>query len=139
MESEFKVAPNIAIIKYWGKANQNLIYPLNSSISFTLDDCDLNTRTKVILSSQEWINDEPDISFSINGSPFPISDRIRSMCISFCQSIPFQSSLNIISHNNFPTASGLASSSSGLSCLALCLDDLHKRIQNDHSDSHDRL
>ena len=30
------VAPNIALIKYWGKRNKELNLPLNSSISLTL-------------------------------------------------------------------------------------------------------
>ena len=34
-------------------------------------------------------------------------------------------SLKIVSNNNFPTASGVASSSSGLSCLAMCLSRIY--------------
>jgi diphosphomevalonate decarboxylase len=36
---------NIALVKYWGKRDTNLILPHNSSISMTLDS--LNTKTTV--------------------------------------------------------------------------------------------
>lgn len=43
LESCYKVAPNIALIKYWGKFDTELILPLNSSISVTLSCDDLFT------------------------------------------------------------------------------------------------
>ena len=36
---------NIALVKYWGKRNSELILPYNSSVSMTLDS--LNTKTTV--------------------------------------------------------------------------------------------
>ena len=40
------IAPaNIALVKYWGKRNEELILPYNSSISMTLDN--LHTITTV--------------------------------------------------------------------------------------------
>ena len=41
-------APNIALIKYWGKSNLDLNIPLNSSLSITLDQ---NTRIYSVESS----------------------------------------------------------------------------------------
>lgn len=43
-------APNIALIKYWGKSNEDLILPLNGSISITLDSGVLSSRTCLVLS-----------------------------------------------------------------------------------------
>ena len=37
MKSSYKVAPNIALIKYLGKCDEDLIIPLNGSLSITLD------------------------------------------------------------------------------------------------------
>jgi len=38
---------NIAVIKYWGKREQKLILPINSSVSVTIDQADLATTTTV--------------------------------------------------------------------------------------------
>lgn len=46
----YRVAPNIALIKYWGKYHEDLIIPLNASISLTLDANDLSTETRITFS-----------------------------------------------------------------------------------------
>jgi diphosphomevalonate decarboxylase len=43
IEAIYKVAPNIALIKYWGKLNVDLNIPLNGSLSLTLDENDIYT------------------------------------------------------------------------------------------------
>ena len=50
LKASYKVAPNIALIKYWGKYDEELILPLNTSISLTLNANDLFTQTKVTFS-----------------------------------------------------------------------------------------
>ena len=40
---------NIALIKYWGKDDEQLITPLNNSISLTLDTNTFYTETKVLI------------------------------------------------------------------------------------------
>jgi diphosphomevalonate decarboxylase len=40
-------SPNIALIKYWGKIDEENIIPLNESISITLNQRDFNTETVV--------------------------------------------------------------------------------------------
>jgi diphosphomevalonate decarboxylase len=52
---------NIAVIKYWGKKDEQLIIPLNSSISATLDQKDLRTVTTIMASKEfsenkMWLN-----------------------------------------------------------------------------------
>ena len=47
IESKYKVAPNIALIKYWGKLDLYLNIPLTPSISLTLDHNDICTTTHV--------------------------------------------------------------------------------------------
>lgn len=40
---------NIALVKYWGKVDEQLIIPTNNSLSITLDKKDLCSRTRVTL------------------------------------------------------------------------------------------
>lgn len=52
---------NIAVIKYWGKRDENLILPVNDSISVTLDPDHLCTITTVAVSpafdrDRMWLN-----------------------------------------------------------------------------------
>ncbi|KAF7149129.1 hypothetical protein RHSIM_Rhsim03G0099000 [Rhododendron simsii] len=52
---------NIAVIKYWGKRDENLILPINDSISVTLDPEHLCTTTTVAVSpsfdtDRMWLN-----------------------------------------------------------------------------------
>ena len=45
---------NIALIKYWGKINEEYIIPANSSLSITLDINQMNSITEVqLLDDQE--------------------------------------------------------------------------------------
>jgi diphosphomevalonate decarboxylase len=51
-----KGAINIALIKYWGKENEETIIPMNNSISVTLDTSEFCTETTVEL----YDNNEKD-------------------------------------------------------------------------------
>lgn len=103
---------NIALIKYWGKRNKELILPFNSSISMTCDG--LHTKTTVefgnysedtiLVNDEELKKDEKDVLGHI--------ERIRKMA-------GIHQKAKIISESNFPVAAGLASSASGLAALTL--------------------
>uniref|UniRef100_A0A8C9YD03 Diphosphomevalonate decarboxylase n=2 Tax=Sander lucioperca TaxID=283035 RepID=A0A8C9YD03_SANLU len=122
---------NIAVIKYWGKRDEELILPINSSLSVTLHQDQLKTTTTVATSRsfQEdriWLNGkEEDITHprlqsclreirrlarkrSNDGDP-----ALDSTCLSH--------KVHICSVNNFPTAAGLASSAAGFACLVYTL------------------
>ena len=103
---------NIALVKYWGKRNEKLILPHNSSISVTLDG--LKTITTVEF-SKNFNKDE----FTLNGEKksgeeakkvFDHLTLIRKMFRKkeFCR---------VESQNNFPSSAGLASSSSAFAAL----------------------
>ncbi|KAF6288602.1 mevalonate diphosphate decarboxylase [Rhinolophus ferrumequinum] len=52
---------NIAVIKYWGKRDEELILPINSSLSVTLHQDQLKTTTTAVISKdfsedQIWLN-----------------------------------------------------------------------------------
>lgn len=138
-------APNIALIKYWGKSDDDLIIPLNSSISITLDYRVLNSRTTVELIKKNDLSNlgakiyidlnEASEEFFENDSNVPVKElinrkrllkmlhKVRSNC-GLDDALSYD--IRISSRNNFPTACGLASSASGLACLAYCLSKIFK-------------
>lgn len=115
---------NIALVKYWGKEDEESIIPCNSSISMTLDLQSLFTQTAVTFS-----NLPGEDSFELNGKAAGISVRMRrsiQMMRSLLDSSAPEASMPIAirSENNFPTAAGMASSASGISALVYALRTL---------------
>jgi len=107
---------NIAVIKYWGKRDEKLILPKNSSLSFTMDG-QLKTRTTVMF-SQELKEDE----FWLNNKKMDLTDketaeRLQQLDV-IRQKAGIQDRALIVSLNCFPTAAGFASSAAGLAALA---------------------
>ncbi|HCH66212.1 MAG: diphosphomevalonate decarboxylase [Deltaproteobacteria bacterium] len=104
--------PNIALIKYWGKRDIPLNLPAVSSLSVTLDS--FMTDTTVTTEHA----DEHDL-IVINGSP--LTDRPAARVSRFLDLVasPDRPRCRVESHNNFPTAAGLASSASAFGALAL--------------------
>lgn len=112
--TQAKAHSNIALIKYWGKKNEELFLPFNSSLSLTLNE--LYTITKVSidpsLSADEFILDGLQQSREE-------TKKISKFVDLFRKNNQF---VRINSHNSFPTASGLASSASGYAALAMALN-----------------
>ena len=119
---------NIALIKYWGKHGVQI--PKNPSISFTLDTC--KTTTKLSYIKREEINDEYELKVILDGKHKPgfepkihqFFGRIESY-LTFVKDYAF----TIETSNSFPHSSGIASSASGLSALALCLMEMEREMQ----------
>ena len=123
---------NIALIKYWGKADEELITPLNNSISLTLDTNTFYTETKVTIQSIEENKDkinENNITLKINGNSSKITKRIKNIFQKFLSlDYPICKELSslildvkIESINTFPIASGCASSASSMAALVLAI------------------
>lgn len=112
---------NIALIKYWGKKKGGVQLPANPSISFTLSNCKTTTFLKFIEGTKF------DVSVSLEQVDTPsfipkieqFLERIKSI-------FPFvmNGSYEINTSNSFPHSSGIASSASGMSALALCICDI---------------
>lgn len=109
----YEASPNIALVKYWGVRDEGLALPYNSSISVTLDR--MRTRTTVVFDPQFTAD-----SLELNGRPGALAalrsvvelvDRVRDLA-------GRTERARITTRNNFPTASGLASSASGFAALA---------------------
>ena len=117
----FAQAPsNIALIKYMGKKNVSGNIPINSSLSFTLE----NLLSSVVLETQPGKKDfwEP---LSIPGTvAFDLSKSAQERYLNHLQFIKKQfdytGAFVVRSCNNFPHSSGLASSASSFAALTKC-------------------
>ncbi|MBK9733683.1 MAG: diphosphomevalonate decarboxylase [Saprospiraceae bacterium] len=118
---------NIAIIKYWGKHGRQL--PNNPSVSFTLNAA--ATRTFVAWSDENKYG-RIDLTFTFeNKENLAFAARIEKFLDNIADEyFPFlkEISLNIESSNSFPHSSGIASSASGMSALAMCLCEIEQSI-----------
>lgn len=104
---------NIALIKYWGKKNDELVLPMNSSLSLTLD-C-FYTETEVVFDD----NIEGDF-FYLNNSiqDNHATDKVSKFLNLFRNKVEINTPAIVKSINYVPTAAGLASSASGFAALA---------------------
>lgn len=106
---------NIALIKYWGKADESYNIPAMSSLSITLDK--LGTKVAIKTSNQ--------LSLLINGhhAPKHASDRVKSFLAIINDLYALNCDLAIESVSNIPYKAGLASSSAFYAALALAIND----------------
>ncbi|MCB9758294.1 MAG: diphosphomevalonate decarboxylase [Alphaproteobacteria bacterium] len=101
--------PNIALVKYWGKRDRELNLPATGSISMTLDT--FHTRTGVT-----W-DTEHDVA-TLNGQV--ATGHVHERIFRHLDLItPGRPPTRVVSENNFPTAAGLASSSSAFAALTM--------------------
>ncbi|KAH0681081.1 hypothetical protein KY284_022166 [Solanum tuberosum] len=134
---------NIAVIKYWGKRDENLILAINDSISVTLDPAHLCTTTTVAVSpafnqDRMWLNGK-EISLSggryqnclreIRARANDVEDEKKGIKITKKDWENLH--VHVASYNNFPTAAGLASSAAGFACLVYSLAKL-MNVQEDN-------
>lgn len=105
---------NIALAKYWGKADIARNLPAVPSLSLTL--AGMRTTTEVFFSS-ELEADELILGEARQlGKPLLRASRLLDEVRGLASVSTFA---RVRSHNDFPTASGLASSASGFAALAL--------------------
>jgi len=129
----WKSPSNIALVKYWGKKKGQI--PANPSISFTLDECATTTTlgfSKLKASTQDFSFD-----FFLEGKPQEdFKPKIETFFERVEKHLPFLKDYHftIETSNSFPHSSGIASSASGMSALALCLLDLEKQLNPEMPD-----
>lgn len=112
-------SPNIAFIKYWGKRNEELILPTNSSLSMTLDES-INTKTSVTL-SKNLKGDSIFINMEEQKPESKSAYKLFSIMRYMKKLASTDKKISVISENNFPTSSGIASSASGSATLVYAL------------------
>ena len=119
------VAPsNIALIKYWGKIDEELRLPANASVSMNLDNLitittvefshKYKTDTIHFLRSSKFIKKTLEREFNESEKNRIIRhlERIRVMA-------HIQDKAAVATSNNFPKGSGIASSASGFAALTV--------------------
>lgn len=131
-EVTVKVPMNIALVKYWGKRDEQLILPLNDSISLTVDRLTAETKIRMVQGVGEH-------TVEINGKPVELSSNKRYQKV-FDEALRLQRKrkadsngnengsisyhFEVISTTNFPVAAGLASSAAGFAAIALAIQRL---------------
>jgi diphosphomevalonate decarboxylase len=104
---------NIALIKYWGKKDQQLMLPQNSSLSLTLDHFYTDTQVEFLpqLTADAITLDNQPVTGRGGQRIRDFLDLVRTQsgCTDFAK---------VVSWNHVPTAAGLASSASGFAALA---------------------
>lgn len=104
--------PNIALIKYWGKAASHKNIPAVGSLSITLRELFTSTRVTPASSMRDQV--------TINGQTSQAeTDRVSRFLDILRQKADRQTRLKVDSRSNFPVAAGLASSASGFAALTL--------------------
>ncbi len=120
---EWESPSNIALVKYWGKKAEQL--PANPSLSFSLNKAKTLTRVEYQYDDKQGFEFFFDSIAKPDFHPKLIQffERIESF-------LPFlkKSKLRIDSSNTFPHSTGIASSASAMSALALCLIDIEQQI-----------
>jgi len=113
MEASARACANIALAKYWGKADLRQNVPAVPSISLTLDQLVTETRVRFdhSLSSDLVRLDGRRATEAEAERVVVMLDRVR-------REARLRVKARVSSHNRFPTAAGLASSASGFAALA---------------------
>jgi diphosphomevalonate decarboxylase len=126
----WKTPSNIALVKYWGKTEPQI--PKNASISFTLSNS--HTITTIDFMSKgnsEATNNEINFELFFQGKKKqdfkPKIAKFFERILEYC---PYLTTYNMVIHseNSFPHSSGIASSASGMSAIAMCLMSLEKSL-----------
>ena len=125
---------NIALVKYWGKKENQI--PANPSISFTLNHC--KTITSLAFSKKETAE---NFSFDLLFEGKPKEDfkpKIQKFLERIEPYLPFlkEYHFEIDTQNTFPHSSGIASSASGMSALAMNLMSLEKQLHPEMTDDY---
>jgi diphosphomevalonate decarboxylase len=106
---------NIALTKYWGKRDEKLILPHNSSISITYDGYGTTTTVEF---NKEYSKD----IFILDNKKYENEkeyDRVVNQLDLTRKLAKFKLKAKVISQNQVVTAAGMASSASGAAALSL--------------------
>ena len=127
----FSAPSNIALVKYWGKKENQI--PANPSLSFTLNNC--KTITK--LSFEKKIENNFSFELIFEGkSKEDFKPKIQNFLERIEIYCPYLKQYYFIieTSNTFPHSSGIASSASGMAALAMNIMGLEKLLNPEMND-----
>lgn len=130
---EHRAPSNIALVKYWGKKDEQI--PMNPSISFTLSNS--YTETIMEMAPRTDFTTSFQIDFFFDKEPKDnFLPKIETFFTRIRNYIPFLRDYYFIvrTRNSFPHSSGIASSASGMAALAVCLMKIEKLFAPEMSD-----
>ncbi len=113
-EATVRAHPNLALAKYWGKLEREGNFPAVPSLSVTLGGLSTTTTVRFdagLAADRLVLNGEETTGTELL-RVVKLMDRVRAAGGSRLRA-------RIVSDNDFPTASGIASSASGFAALAL--------------------
>ncbi|CAA0161715.1 Diphosphomevalonate decarboxylase [Tenacibaculum maritimum] len=122
----WRTPSNIALVKYWGKSTPQI--PKNASISFTLNNCHTITTINFKKGAK---NEKASFELFFEGKK---KESFQPKIAAFLKRIepycPYllEYHMSIHSENSFPHSSGIASSASGMSAIAMCIMSLEKEL-----------
>lgn len=121
---------NIALIKYWGKYENQI--PANPSISYTLNLCKTNTEMEFVPSERFSVQ-----TFLAGKEELRFAEKIETYFKKIEEYLPWilKGTYIIKTENTFPHSSGIASSASGFGAIAKCLMSLDKTFSGQSDDS----
>ena len=117
-------SPSLALVKYWGKQPDGVNIPATSSLAVSLGGLDTMTMCEVNEGGRDRVEIDGEVQPESRFALF--FENLRSF---MCRTLEFSETLShtkdpaalrfeVTSSNNFPTAAGIASSSSGFAALA---------------------
>ena len=116
----WRAPSNIALIKYWGKRENQI--PENGSLSITLANS--TTTTFLTFKKKEEADELISVEYYFHGErQLQFEKKTALLLDRLCSEIPFLNHYDLVfsSENNFPHSTGIASSASSMAALALCL------------------
>ncbi|MDP5199184.1 diphosphomevalonate/mevalonate 3,5-bisphosphate decarboxylase family protein [Flavobacterium sp. DG2-3] len=137
---EWSAPSNIALVKYWGKKDNQI--PANPSVSFTLNNC--KTITKLAFERKDAstpLSGTKAFSFDLLFEGKPKEDfkpKIQKFLERVEVYLPFLKDYHftIDTQNTFPHSSGIASSASGMAALAMNFMSLERKLNPEMTDEY---
>lgn len=110
---------NIALVKYWGKRNEELNLPVTGSLSISLGRLGSEVELRP--------TDGPTDAVWLNSAPLPLNSAFTKRASAYLDLFRPAPGYwyEVQARNTVPTAAGFALSASGFAALARALDDLY--------------